>query len=108
MNGTVALPSSREMTASTCGGRTLSSSARRWAMDVICRSSHFETQPHHCTPQILGPDCHEQLPVRHRDTEGDTPVEARDEGAYERAINRVQLQPVRLMNRFAGKPVEEL
>lgn len=47
-----------------------------------------EMQPHHRAVEGLGPDRDVQLAVRNRDTKGQTPVEARDEGAHERAINR--------------------
>lgn len=65
-------------------------------------------QPYHGAVKNFGADRNIQLALGNRNAQGDTPVEARDERADERAINRVQLQRVGSMNLFAGEPVEEL
>ena len=72
------------------------------------RLSRVTLQPHHGAASSLVSDRDEQLSIRDRDAEGDTPIEVRNQRADERAINRVQLQLVRSMNRFAGEPVQEL
>jgi hypothetical protein len=58
--------------------------------------------------EILGANRQVQLAVGDRQAEGDAPFEPGDERAHQRAIDRIQLQRLGVMNLRAGQPAQEL
>src|SRR5438132_13132867 len=70
--------------------------------------SQIPMQPHHRSASSLISDRDEQLSVCDRDAEGDAAIKVRNQRRDQRAINRVQLQLVSAMNRFAREAVQEL
>jgi hypothetical protein len=65
-------------------------------------------QAHDGAREVVRPDRQVELAVGDREAEGDAPLEARDERADQRAIDRVQLQSLAAVNLFAGKLLQKL
>jgi hypothetical protein len=65
-------------------------------------------QAHDGAREVVRPDRQVELAVGDREAEGDPPLETRDERGDQRPIDRVELQRLAAVNRFAGKLLQEL